>query len=252
MEKRRSSGYEPEGREFESLRARHLSHSAELSSVRNYQDIPAPFPYPIKAVILDYGDVISLPADPAVIAWMAQLFQVPLDRFRYTYALFRHDYDRGALEAAEYWGKIGEANGVTLDGEQIVQLRKADVAMWSRLNPAILHWAEELRDFGYKTAVLSNMHADMIEHIRLNGDWTKSFDLLVLSSSLGMAKPEPEIFQYCLKGLGVSAGEAMFIDDREANIEAAVKLGLGGILAPSPEDLRDTLEAFKFTPLPEL
>ena len=206
----------------------------------------------LRAVILDYGDVISLPADPAVMSWMASLFQVPLERFRYSYGQFRHDYDRGTLDATEYWRKIGEANGVMLGAGQIAQLRQADVTMWGRLNPRILNWANELRLAGFKTAVLSNMHNDMIEHLKANGEWIKRFDFLTLSSSLGMAKPEPEIFQCCLKGLGVSAEEAMFIDDREANVEAALSLGLVGIFAPSTEDLRNTLEGIGFTPLPEL
>jgi putative hydrolase of the HAD superfamily len=216
----------------------------------NEQTPGDPLTSSLRAVILDYGDVISLPADPAVMSWMAAVFQVPLDRFRRTYSDFRHDYDRGALEAAEYWQKIGEANGVTLDAEQIAQLRKADVTMWGRLNPVILHWAKELRLAGFKTAVLSNMHADMIEHLQQNGEWTKSFDYLTLSSKLGMAKPEPEIFQHCLKGLGVSAGEAMFIDDRDVNIEAAVRLGIAGIVAPNTEALVDLLEAIGFSPVP--
>ena len=92
-----------------------------------------PFPYLIKAVILDYGDVISLPADPTVVSWMASLFQIPPERFRHSYGEFRHDYDRGSLKAAEYWMKIGEAHGVTLDADQIAQLRQADVTMWGRL-----------------------------------------------------------------------------------------------------------------------
>ena len=206
----------------------------------------------LRAVILDYGDVISLPADPAVMSWMASLFQVPLEGFRHSYGLFRHDYDRGTLDATEYWRKIGEANGVMLDADQVAELRRADVTMWGRLNKHILNWANALRLAGFKTAVLSNMHNDMVEHLRANSEWTKRFDFLTLSSSLGMAKPEPEIFQYCLKGLGVSAEEAVFIDDREANVEAAVRLGLLGIFAPSTEDLRSTLEGIGFTPLPEL
>jgi putative hydrolase of the HAD superfamily len=204
----------------------------------------------LRAVILDYGDVISLPADPAVLSWMAAQFGVPLKRFRQTYALYRHEYDRGTLDAKQYWRLVGEADGVDLDDEKIAELRKSDVAMWSRLNPMVLEWANELRFAGLKTAVLSNMHADMVEHLRVNGEWTKRFDFVALSSSIRMAKPEPEIFRYCLKGLDVSAGEAIFIDDREANVEAALAVGLNAIFAPTTEELQFTLEALGFTPLP--
>lgn len=211
---------------------------------------PAPFVSTIRAVILDYGDVISLPADPEVIRWMAQLFGVAEDRFREIYGSFRHEYDRGSFSAVEYWQHIAHAAGQEVTADQIVELRKADVAMWARLNPDILLWAERLRAAGFKTAILSNMHDDMVQHLRSNGDWTNRFDSLTLSSAIGMAKPEPEIFEYCLKSLGVRAEEALFIDDREANIEGALRAGISGIFAPTPEELRNTLSAIGFTPLP--
>jgi hypothetical protein len=44
----------------------------------------------------------------------------------------------------------------------------------------------------------------------------------------------------------------MFIDDRGPNVEAAVRAGLLGILAPTPEDLKNTLSAMGFRPLPEM
>jgi putative hydrolase of the HAD superfamily len=137
-----------------------------------------------------------------------------------------------------------------VSADQIEELRKADVTMWARLNPDILLWAESLRAAGYKTAILSNMHDDMVQHLRSNGDWTKRFDSLTLSSAIGMAKPDSAIFEYCLNSLGVHAEEALFIDDREANIEGALRAGISGIYAPSSEELRNTLSAIGFTPLP--
>ena len=56
--------------------------------------------------------------------------------------------------------------GREVSTDQIEQLRRADVTMWARLNPDILLWAERLRAAGYKTAILSNMHDDMVQHLR--------------------------------------------------------------------------------------
>ena len=206
---------------------------------------------PIRAVILDYGDVISLPADPAVIAQMAAIFGLPEERFRQLYGSFRLDYDRGTLDANQYWSHIAQAAGVELSTGRIADLRKADVAMWSRLNPTVLRWAEQLRAGGMKTAVLSNMHDDMVQHLRSNGEWTKSFDCLTLSSPIRMAKPQPEIFKHCLRLLTVAPHEALFIDDREVNVQAAQSQGIRGIVAPSTAHLRAQLEAIGFVPLPE-
>jgi putative hydrolase of the HAD superfamily len=205
----------------------------------------------IRAVILDYGDVISLPPDPAIITEMAGLFKIPEKRFREIYGSFRHAYDRGSLSAHEYWTSIGEEARVNLTASDIARLREADVRMWGRLNAAILRWADRLHASGMKTAVLSNMHDDMVQHVRKNGEWTRRFDCLTLSSALHMAKPEREIFEHCLKSLNVEAGEALFIDDREANVEAAKAIGIRGILAPTPARLLENLRAIGFAPLPE-
>jgi putative hydrolase of the HAD superfamily len=206
---------------------------------------------PIRAVILDYGDVISLPRDPAVLAEMAAIFNLPEDDFRRHYDFFRHDYDRGSFDAQEYWRRIGEKAGLEPTERDITRLRDADVRMWGRLNHSILRWADQLRAAGFKTAVLSNMHHDMVERIRGNGDWSRRFDCLTLSSAIKMAKPEPEIFKYCLNSLGVPPEHALFIDDREPNVLAAEAVGIRAIVAPSTQVLKHKLQAIGFTPLPE-
>jgi putative hydrolase of the HAD superfamily len=206
---------------------------------------------PIRAVILDYGDVISLPRDPAVLSEMAAIYKLPEGEFRKIYDFFRHDYDRGSFDAQGYWRRIGEKAGVEPTEDDIARLREADVRMWARLNQAILRWADQLRGAGFKTAVLSNMHHDMVERVRSNGDWSRRFDCLTLSSAIRMAKPEPEIFKYCLNCLGVAAEEALFIDDREANVRAAEEVGIRGIVAPSTEALKAKLAEMGFEPVPE-
>jgi len=219
-----------------------------LSSSPDHSPLPGS---PIRAVILDYGDVISHPADPAVIAEMAEMFRLTEDRFRQIYGSFRLAYDRGTLDATQYWSNIALAAGTEIGPEQLAELRRMDVAMWSRLNTSVLRWGEQLRDAGMKTAVLSNMHLDMVQHVQSNCEWTRGFDCVTLSSAIGMAKPDAEIFKYCLKDLNVAPQEALFIDDRERNVAAAQALGIRGIVAPSMAHLRAGLATMGFRPLPE-
>ena len=182
---------------------------------------------------------------------MAEMFRLTEDHFRQIYGSLRLAYDRGTLGATQYWSNIALAAGTEIGPEQLAELRLMDVAMWGHLNLTILRWAERLRAAGLKTAVLSNMHLDMVQHVRDNGEWTKSFDCVTLSSAIGMAKPEPKIFKYCLKGLKVAPQEALFIDDRKRNVAAAQALGIRGIVAPSTAHLRAQLGAIGFSPLPE-
>ena len=206
---------------------------------------------PIRAVILDFGEVISQAPDQAAISTMAEIFSLPEDRFRHLYSAFRVPYDRGDLSAAEYWAGLARAAGVELSASQVRQLRETDVVMWSRINSSVLRWAEDLRSAGMKTAVLSNMHDDMVQHLRRDEGWEKRFDCLTLSSAIRMAKPDAEIFEHCLACLRVSPREALFVDDRSLNVQAAQALGIQGIVANSPAELRRQLDAIGFRPLPE-
>ena len=205
----------------------------------------------IRAVILDYGDVISQSPDPAAMAAMAAMFGLAEDRFRQLYGSLRHEYDRGDVTAQQYWREIARAAGVQLIASQVERLRATDLAMWSRLNPSVLRWAGQLRSTGLKTAVLSNMHDDMVQKVRKDPMWTETFDCLTLSSAIHIAKPDAGIFRHCLECLKVAPGEALFVDDREVNVKAAQALGIRGIVAASPAQLRAQLGDIGFTPLPE-
>ena len=63
-------------------------------------------PNGIRAVIFDYGEVLSSAPDPNVVTSMAGILGVNQERFRQLYASLRHAYDRGDMTASEYWTKL--------------------------------------------------------------------------------------------------------------------------------------------------
>jgi FMN phosphatase YigB (HAD superfamily) len=60
---------------------------------------------------------------------------------------------------------------------------------------------------------------------------------------LGVAKPDPAIYRHTLAELGVEPEEALFIDDKRINVEAARALGIQAIEFSSVEGLRAGLIA---------
>ena len=52
---------------------------------------------------------------------------------------------------------------------------------------------------------------------------------IVESCREGLSKPDARIFQLCLHRLGVSAQEAVFLDDLQFNVQAAADLGITSI-----------------------
>ena len=123
--------------------------------------------------------------------------------------------------------------------------------MYCRMNPSMLDWLQSLSAAGMKTAILSNMQADMIRHARENFPWLDWLTWTTLSAEVRSIKPEPAIYEHCLQGLGVAAAESLFIDDREVNVLAAQSLGIHAIQYGSLDRLRNDLQSAEFSILPK-
>jgi len=203
-----------------------------------------------RAVVLDYGGVLSYGPSPREIELLSRSFRVTPARFEPAYNRARGLYDRGDLSITEYWSGIGRESGIKLTPVLLERLGRADREMWGRVNPQMRDWFEKLRPAGYRTALLSNMPSDMIAHVRENFTWLASFDHQILSAEVRLVKPDPAIFQLCLDRLDVRAPEAIFVDDTKENVAGAQSLGFATILFRSVARLRRDLESIGFRPLP--
>jgi putative hydrolase of the HAD superfamily len=204
----------------------------------------------LKAVIFDYGEVLCLPPTAEVVEASAQLLGISSESFRVLWSRNRDLYDRGDLSQETYWNKLAEDAVRPIDDGQLRELAERDVAMWSRLNPGMVGWLEDLAAAGMKTAVLSNMHADMVQYARRNFSWVGRLNWATFSAEVRLIKPEPAIYEHCLRGLGVAPSETLFIDDREVNLAGARALGIHGIQFKSMAQLRNDLDAAGFPTLP--
>jgi putative hydrolase of the HAD superfamily len=205
---------------------------------------------PIRAVILDYGEVLCFAPEPETMGRMAAIFRIEPEHFMERYVPTRGPYDQGLLTAEEYWRKFARDAGVEVDAAQIETLRTWDTRMWSRINAEMIEWARELRAAGVRTALLSNMQHDMAAHARRNFAWLSDFEHQILSCELRLIKPDPAIFEHTIQRLDVKPGEALLVDDREANVEAARTTGLQAIRFQSAERLRGELRGMGFVVLP--
>ena len=80
------------------------------------------------------------------------------------------------------------------------------------------------------SGILSNGVPEIVARIRADHQLESLFDAVVISFEVQLAKPEPEIYRVTLDRLGVPAFDALFVDDRVENIEAARELGLQTLL----------------------
>ena len=63
----------------------------------------------------------------------------------------------------------------------------------------------------------------------------------VISGFVGLAKPDPAIFEKAVDQFGVSPASSVFIDDAPHNVLAAQKLGINAIMQTSPQFVRSEL-----------
>jgi epoxide hydrolase-like predicted phosphatase len=80
----------------------------------------------------------------------------------------------------------------------------------------------------YKTGLISNAWGDLRDFI-VREKFDDAFDGLIISAEVGAMKPEPKIFRIALEQFGVSADEAVFVDDFLINIQGCEKIGMKGV-----------------------
>jgi len=112
--------------------------------------------------------------------------------------------------------------------------------MWSNVNPAMVQWSCQLNDAGIKTALLSNMHPDLVKHVR-TFDWLQRFTVRTFSAEVQLVKPDRAIYEHTLRQLGTAPEKTVFVDDRETNIQAAHSLGIRAIQFHSIDQLQNDL-----------
>jgi putative hydrolase of the HAD superfamily len=183
----------------------------------------------LQALILDYGNVLSQPQDERWFEVMAAEIGTSEDPFRAAYWRHRPGYDAG-MPAREYWGQVLDTLGAGPRGQAdrrvIDRLIDADVASWTQYRDDVWTLAQVFRNDGGRTAFLSNGVPEAMARIRADRPLERWFDVVVVSCEVGVAKPDPMIFQIYLTRLGVEPSHALLVDDRIENVEGAARMGL--------------------------
>ena len=183
----------------------------------------------VKAVLFDYGMVLSASPDPAAWTRMRTISGLNEETLHREYWAHRHAYDRGDLTGDAYWHKTANGAGIVLTPDQLRKLLAADVDYWSTLNLPMLAWVRNLQRAGVPVGILSNMPDAMERGLRARHPWIDTFDHHTWSHALNLAKPEPAIYYHAAEGLHTPPENILFIDDRHENIEAALAVGMQAI-----------------------
>ena len=197
----------------------------------------------LRAVVFDYGIVLTGPPDAAAWSNLLRITGLPEEWFQSLYWADRPAYDEGKLTGIGFWQKLLREAGLPPKQSMAEELNHWDARLWTVENPVMLAWQLKLKQRGILTAILSNIGDDVYASVAREFAWIHRFDVLVWSYQLGVAKPDPAIFRYTLSELGTLPEETLFIDDKRPNVEAARALGIQAIEYSSVERLREELIA---------
>jgi putative hydrolase of the HAD superfamily len=197
----------------------------------------APLSLASRTLIVDYGEVISLPQSPDDREVIRALAGVDCEPFWAAYYTHRNGLDQGTAGVCAYWQAIADEVGASWDDARVHELWAADMRSWMRINPGTIEVLADLKAGGTRLALLSNAGADYGSYFR-HGPLGDYFEACYVSGELNMLKPNPDIFRHVLADLGISAAEAVFTDNSESNVRGAQALGITGHVFSDPGSLR--------------
>lgn len=140
----------------------------------------------------------------------------------------------GKLSWEDFLDRVAKETGKTT--EEVKRMYEAE-----RINPEIVAYIDSLHG-KYKTALLTNAHEDFMNPLIAKAGLANVFDEIVISSKIGIIKPDPRIYIYTVNKLGVLPQEAVFIDDSMARVEGAKKTGIQTIHYENFEQMKTDLE----------
>jgi HAD superfamily hydrolase (TIGR01509 family) len=183
---------------------------------------------PVEFVYFDLGNVL-LSFDPAAACEnLARLFSVSVARARkavYDSGL-QDRFEHGEVSAERFAELVGGELGWADAAPSTADILDAASDMFTPIDSmrAVL---PAVRAQGFGVGLLSNTcqaHWDWIQRQQY-GVMDFRFDAEILSFHIGSMKPEPVIYEAAERAAGVAVAGILFLDDKHANVRAALERG---------------------------
>lgn len=152
---------------------------------------------------------------------LAQTLEVDVETIREIYKPFGKELGLGRANYAQVIEALNNALGTEVTMENV-----QDAFLSAPKNVEMFTLAESLRSKGYVLGVITDNDKERFATLKVHLGLEDLFDHLVLSANIGAFKHSEVIFKEALRLAGVKPEEAVFIDNKQANLEAAQELGM--------------------------
>ncbi len=195
-------------------------------------------PAPIKAVISDFGGVLTTPLLNSFSAIQDEIGIEAGTLGRAMQRIAEHDgehplyeLERGRITETDFLAALRRELAVELGHEPELH-RFADIYFEALdVNDPMIGVMRAARSRGYRMALLTNNVREWEPHWRAMVPVDEIFEVIVDSAYVGLRKPEPEIYELTVERLGdgLRPSDCLFVDDVEVNIDAARRLGMSAV-----------------------
>jgi phosphoglycolate phosphatase len=96
----------------------------------------------------------------------------------------------------------------------------------SKPYPAVMETLSRLKKQGIKQAVVTNKEEPYTSKILAQHNMQDFFDVVVAGNTLPFKKPNPAVIEHCLKVLGESKQDSLFVGDSETDVTTAKNAGV--------------------------
>ena len=110
--------------------------------------------------------------------------------------------------------------------------------------PKVWKRIHELKEKGYKIYILSNYPESLFKKHTEYADFMDDIDGLMVSYMIHKAKPDEAIYKALCDKYNLDKSESIFFDDREENVDGAMKFGIKAVRILSEQVLLDELDKF--------
>lgn len=118
--------------------------------------------------------------------------------------------------------KCGKKHDNALVDHILSKRMSAKSICFEDIHPDVLRLLSRLMESGYKTAIISNCSPEEAAALKKSSLY-RYFDEVILSYEAHRMKPDPRIYAYAARRLGIVPGECLFVGDGGSNELAGAK-----------------------------
>lgn len=192
----------------------------------------------IKTLVSDLGGVYLNRGIWLFWDYLYKTYGIPVENAKLVFLKNYKQYFSGFISEETFWINLLTEIDLKADWHD---LRNILLNLFE-VNSEVADLYSHLRSKGVKLVLLSDQSKEWWPYLDEKLKISQSFDYVIVSSFVGLHKPNPDIYKLALNESQSKAEESVFIDDIDYNLTPAKDLGMSTILFENHVQLEESLK----------